>query len=90
MSEEELFQAKMSDVGSCWEVLWLQGHFQRLRVDFMAGWGRDVESEDGGAEGMQTWRDQVCGGALGNISFGFFSVRVKPGWGEKNPTLWGK
>lgn len=54
------------------EVLSLQGHIQRLRVDFMAAQGRDVGSEDGGAEGMQTWRDQVGDAALGNISFAFF------------------
>lgn len=53
-SKEELSQTPTSDVGSCWEELWLQGHFQRLRVDFMAGWGRNVPSEDGEAEGMQT------------------------------------
>lgn len=34
--------------------------------------GRDVGSEGGGAEGVQTQRDQVGGAALGNIPFAFY------------------
>lgn len=85
-SKQEPFHTKTSGVGSCWEVLWLQGHFQRLRVDFMAAQDRDVGSEDGGAEGMQTWRDQVGGAALGNILFAFF-LHLNEVWVGKNKLL---
>lgn len=50
-------------------------------MDFTAGWGRDVGSEDGGAEGKQTWRDREQGGALGEYSFWSFSIQVKSGVG---------